>query len=797
MSDDEAGSGRNSDQADLNAPSAEQAAAVQAHEEDDDVAYDDEPDEADGEGNLNAEKEAEHSAGQIQDQVQVEAVEKDHNKGQGVSEGAATASVVTVPKTENLEAEEWEISSVPDEWKPAPLFKVKNIPTSDNITEQSVQEVLEAADLHVKSVAFDTVKIQDKRVAYVRLQPPPLPWEIKDKQDTDVSKIATAVVKRLKEADPPLQLGDDKLQFDTSHPQVQLFIGNITEEWSDDVSLRNKMEEYGPVERCLVMHSHKGQNKGYAFVEYSVPNGALKCKEGMDKIEAEMRPDFRRKEGLTIQANGRWQQIKLLRAEWAHPRNIPGLYSRVLYITNLTPGFSDISALRQLFEKFGPVNECHLPRNKQTGNSKGFAFVEFRQSIFADAAYRAVDETDQDFMGSKLVVSFANPAKHYDTHAIRPHSTGMNVAMVGGANGKLGLRGSGALASGMLAGRAGTNANKVGFGGRLSPSQSSFANGQGSFGGAGQLGTGGMGFNNDDMAARLQQQTMQMQQQMQLRYQQQMQLTMQQQLRAQQALMQAQLRAAQAQVQQYQEQALQYKTQASQAQLKAQQESEARKRVEAEAQAVAQARMNEKPRNEYASGGLDASYSGSQAAYAAAYGGQAYQASGVGAPGQDAYGANALYSQGFAAASQGWPAAASNGQTATNGAAGMYGAVSGAQQAGYGTGQEAFAQSAGYPSQAGVAAYGAFGQQQTGYGGAQSAYNGVAQGFGSMPMTSGGYGQAAFAQAGMSPYGQTAINFQSGQKRDAGYDQAAAYGGYGAYGGQTGQSGQDYKRQRY
>jgi len=56
--------------------------------------------------------------------------------------------------------------------------------------------------------------------------------------------------------------------------------------------------------------------------------------------------------------------------------------------------------------------------------------------------------------------------------------------------------------------------------------------------------------------------------------------------------------------------------------------------------------------NEYASGGLDASYNGSQAAFAAAYGGQAYPASGVGAPGQDAYGANALYSQGFAAASQ-------------------------------------------------------------------------------------------------------------------------------------------------
>lgn len=63
---------------------------------------------------------------------------------------------------------------------------------------------------------------------------------------------------------------------------------------------------------------------------------------------------------------------------------------------------------------------------------------------------------------------------------------------------------------------------------------------------------------------------------------------------------------------------------------------------------------------------------------------------------------------------QGWPAGVSNGQA--NGTAGMYGAVSGAQQAGFGTGQDSLAQSTGYPSQA---AYGAFGQQQAGYGGSQ------------------------------------------------------------------------------
>ena len=33
-------------------------------------------------------------------------------------------------------------------------------------------------------------------------------------------------------------------------------------------------------------------------------------------------------------------------------------------------------------------------------------------------------------MGNKLVVSFANPAKHYDTHAIRPQNNGMSFASV-------------------------------------------------------------------------------------------------------------------------------------------------------------------------------------------------------------------------------------------------------------------------------------------------------------------------------------------------------------------------------
>ena len=80
-------------------------------------------------------------------------------------------------------------------------------------------------------------------------------------------------------------------------------------------------------------------------------------------------------------------------------------------------------------------------------------------------------------MGSKLVVSFANPAKHYDIHAIRPQNNGSGPVLVGGANGKLGLRANSGAASGLLTGRSGLG-NKPGFNDRLSPT-GPFANARG------------------------------------------------------------------------------------------------------------------------------------------------------------------------------------------------------------------------------------------------------------------------------------------------------------------------------
>jgi La-related protein 7 len=51
--------------------------------------------------------------------------------------------------------------------------------------------------------------------------------------------------------------------------------------------------------------------------------------------------------------------------------------ARTLYVERLSPNV-DIDTLKQVFDKFGPVNYISLPKFRHNGLPKGFAFVEFR-----------------------------------------------------------------------------------------------------------------------------------------------------------------------------------------------------------------------------------------------------------------------------------------------------------------------------------------------------------------------------------------------------------------------------------
>ncbi len=76
-----------------------------------------------------------------------------------------------------------------------------------------------------------------------------------------------------------------------------------------------------------------------------------------------------------------------------------------LYVGNLSFQTSE-SELKGEFEKHGAVSSCNVITDRDTGRSRGFAFVEFEEDAHADAAQQALD--GKDFDGRTLKVNEAH-----------------------------------------------------------------------------------------------------------------------------------------------------------------------------------------------------------------------------------------------------------------------------------------------------------------------------------------------------------------------------------------------------
>jgi RNA recognition motif-containing protein len=77
-----------------------------------------------------------------------------------------------------------------------------------------------------------------------------------------------------------------------------------------------------------------------------------------------------------------------------------------LYIGNL-PYRIDEDSLRQMFTPYGTVETAKVIKDRQTGRSKGFGFVEMGSQAEADAAIKALNETAVD--GRNMKVNLAKP----------------------------------------------------------------------------------------------------------------------------------------------------------------------------------------------------------------------------------------------------------------------------------------------------------------------------------------------------------------------------------------------------
>lgn len=76
-----------------------------------------------------------------------------------------------------------------------------------------------------------------------------------------------------------------------------------------------------------------------------------------------------------------------------------------LYVGNLPYSVTEES-LESLFSKFGPVESVVIVKDRETGRTKGFGFVEFEKQADAESA---LELNRKDFEGRPLKVNMAKP----------------------------------------------------------------------------------------------------------------------------------------------------------------------------------------------------------------------------------------------------------------------------------------------------------------------------------------------------------------------------------------------------
>ena len=114
-----------------------------------------------------------------------------------------------------------------------------------------------------------------------------------------------------------------------------------------------------------------------------------------------------------------------------------------IYVGNLSWSMTD-EDLNGLFAQYGNVSSAKILKDKMSGRSKGFGFVEMEDDAEARAAIEGLRDTD--IQGRKLVVNESQP---------RPEGSGFKKRSFGTGGGGGGFRKSGGGGFGGGGGRSG------------------------------------------------------------------------------------------------------------------------------------------------------------------------------------------------------------------------------------------------------------------------------------------------------------------------------------------------------
>ena len=111
-----------------------------------------------------------------------------------------------------------------------------------------------------------------------------------------------------------------------------------------------------------------------------------------------------------------------------------------LYVGNLPYRMSE-DQLKEAFEEYGQVASCTIIKDKVTGSSKGFGFLEMPERTEAEAAINGLN--GRELMGRKLNVNEARPRTEGGGGGASAGRSAGGWAGGGGGGGRVGSRDGG------------------------------------------------------------------------------------------------------------------------------------------------------------------------------------------------------------------------------------------------------------------------------------------------------------------------------------------------------------------
>ncbi|KAI5857818.1 hypothetical protein BZA05DRAFT_384946 [Tricharina praecox] len=250
------------------------------------------------------------------------------------------------------------------------------------------------------------------------------PKEDNKKRKAEVA--ASPVQKKSKKEDEPVE-----------ENSKNLFVGSLS--WNvDDDWLRSEFETFGELTRCTVMSDRAtGRSKGFGYVEYSTAASAKAAMDAMQGKELDGRTlnvDFSTPRPERPAQNDRASKFGDQRST----------ESDTVFVANLSFEV-DEDIVRNEFEKFGDIIGLRLPTDAESGQRKGFGYIQF--GSIAEAK-EAVEGMSGAFVNGRAIrTDFSTPRD--------PSSSG---GRGGGRGGRGGFNDRG--------GRGGGRGGRGGFGDR-------------------------------------------------------------------------------------------------------------------------------------------------------------------------------------------------------------------------------------------------------------------------------------------------------------------------------------------